>query len=184
LVIDYDGIRRIHRLERSSSKLSDLSEDFYNGLNDFVRSEREAYLASVKDFSPQKARDFANLKKMVEEIFSLREKKILTKALISSRTKEHSSDGLASHEKKLFAKLLSLLNGHNEIVEGLFQGKQVRKQKDLNIVPVKILSEIPAFVGTDMKDYGPFSDGKETSLPYAVAKLLVSRGLAEMKEGG
>ncbi len=184
MVMDYDEIRRIHRLERNTSKLVPLSENFYNELNDFVKDQRENYLDSLKEFSPNKARDFTNLKKMIEEIFSLREKKVITKALISSRTKESSLEGMPLPEKKLFEKLLSLLNSHNELMEGFFQGKSVNRQKDLNIVSVKILSEIPSFVGTDMKDYGPFSKDQIVSLPYAVAKLLVSRSMAERKKGG
>ena len=182
--LDYNEIRRIHRLEKSASKIVSLNEDFYNELNDFVSSERKTYLDSMNEFSSNTARDFANLKRMIEEVFSLREKKIITKALISSRTKEFSLDGFASQEKKLFEKILSLLNNHNELLSGMFVGNEKKKHRDLNTLSVRILSDIPSFVGTDMNDYGPFSKGQSVKLPYDVAKLLVKRELAEDMDGG
>lgn len=182
MAVDYDEIRRIHRLEKAASNLVKLPDDFYSDLSSFLSDAKESYLESLKDFSPAKARDFVNLKKMVEEIFLLREKKILTKALIASRTKEYSVEEFALQEKKFFEKMLSVLESHNEILDGFFSERQAKKQKDLNIVSVKVLSEIPSFVGADMKDYGPFSPGQTASVPFAVAKLLVARGLVSESE--
>jgi hypothetical protein len=42
-----------------------------------------------------------------------------------------------------------------------------------------ILKNVPTFVGTDMKEYGPFSEGDEVELPEKVAKLFVTRKLAK-----
>ena len=64
--LSYDEIRRIYRLEKNTSKLVELPEDFYNLLNDFVKEQKENYIQNLKDFSIEEARNFANLKKMVE----------------------------------------------------------------------------------------------------------------------
>jgi len=184
MAIDYDEVRRIYRLEKNSSRLVEVPDNFYNELNDFIGKEREEYLESLSEFSHSKTRDFMNLKKIVEEIFSLREKKIMNKALVSSRTREISPEQMPPQEKKLFESLLENLEKHNEILDDFFKGKAAKSQKDLNIVSARILSEIPSFVGTDMKDYGPFSKGQVVSLPYAIAKLLVARELAEIKGDG
>src|SRR3989338_3030786 len=98
--VDYDEIRRIHRLEKSSTQLAELAENFYSELADFISAEKKRYLDSLKSLSSSKARDFTNLKRLVEEIFSLREKKMLNKALISLRTDEVLEQNLTLPEKK------------------------------------------------------------------------------------
>jgi len=44
---------------------------------------------------------------------------------------------------------------------------------------LKIVNNVPMFVGSDMKKYGPFSKGDVVSLPEDVMNLLVSRNIAE-----
>ena len=185
MTISYDEIRRIHRLEKNSSKLVEVEQEFYNELHSFIVQEKASYLESLRDFSSSKARDFSNLKKMVEEIFSLRGKKILNKALAASHTKDADEAHMATQEKALFRELLSLLEKHNALLEGIFSDISSsaggEPNKDLNTLSVEILSEIPAFVGADMKEYGPFGKGVVVSLPLKVAKLLSARKLVEVK---
>lgn len=45
---------------------------------------------------------------------------------------------------------------------------------------LKILSDIPKFVGSDMDTYGPFSKGEMANLPNDVAEVLISRDVAEI----
>lgn len=44
---------------------------------------------------------------------------------------------------------------------------------------VKIISEVPEFMGTDLETYGPFEDGDEAELPDDNAEILLNRGNAE-----
>lgn len=178
--LSYEEIRRIHRLEKNSARLVEVDQEFYSELTDFLSDEKKSYLDSLRDLSSSKARDFTNLKKMVEEIFALRSKKILSRALIASRTGEASEDHMATQEKQMFRSLLSTLKKHSSILEEIFVGKQDSK-KALNKVGVEILSEVPEFVGVDMKDYGPFSKGEVVELPFKIAKFLSEKKLAEVK---
>src|SRR3989344_1995994 len=117
--LSYDEIRRIHRIEKNSSRLVEVNQEFYSEVDNFVALEKETYLKSVKNFSSASARDFLNLKKMVEEIFSMREKKILNYALGASRTKDAGEDHMALQEKKLFRSLVELLETHEAVIEAL-----------------------------------------------------------------
>lgn len=182
--LSYDEIRRIYRLEKNTSKLVELPEDFYNLLNDFVQEQKENYIQNLKDFSIEEARDFANLKKMVEEIFVLRERKILNAALIASRSGESQSMQLATPEKKVFDAVLLVLEKQHTVLVDMFSShgsgkKDSKSSRALDDTQVKILSEVPAFIGTDMKEYGPFSQNQRVSLPNKVAKLFFDRKLGE-----
>lgn len=47
---------------------------------------------------------------------------------------------------------------------------------------VKIKSEVPEFMGTDLEPYGPFEEGEEAAIPEENAEILVNRGNAEVVE--
>jgi len=176
--IDYDELRRIHRLEKNTSKLVEVDDDFIDSLQTFVEEEKKKYLASLKNFSSSDAREFANLKRIIEEVFLMREKKILNKALLAIHTKETETDKMSRQEKDTFKKLFKVLEEHHALGVDLF-GE--RDKPEAAIVSVNILKDIPTFVGTDMKEYGPFSEGQSVSLPPKIAKLFVTRKLAEEK---
>ena len=44
---------------------------------------------------------------------------------------------------------------------------------------VKITSEVPEFMGTDLEAYGPFEEGEQVEIPEDNAEILVNRGNAE-----
>src|SRR3989344_6966969 len=166
--MSYDEIRRIYRLEKNTSKLVEIDDGFFDSLNEFVKSQKEDYIKNLRDFSVAKAIDFPNLKKMIEEIFLLRQKKLMNYALIVSRTGEMPSQSMSVQEKKTFDKLLSVVNDHKSLLQDIFDEpkKNQKKGKDLNKVSVRILKDIPSFVGSDMEEYGPFTKDSTAELPY------------------
>jgi len=179
--LSYDEIRRIHRLERNSSKLVQVDSEFYNSLSEFLSAEKKDYLDSLKDFSSAKTRDFSNLKKMVEEIFSMRVKKILNAVLVASRTSEIDDSRMATQEKKMFKEIFSIMKKHTDLVDGVFASKagSSKEGKDLNNLSVRVLSDIPEFIGTDMNEYGPYKKGEVVDLPLKIMKLLSEKKFVE-----
>lgn len=166
-------------MEKNTSRIVEVDEDFYDNLKDFVKIQKISYLKSLKNLSMSKAKDFSNLKRMIEEIFLIREKKLLNKALVASRTGEVSEEKISLVEKKAFNELLGVLQRHKTVLNGIFEGDEEKNAIDLNKVSVRILKDIPAFVGTDMKEYGPFSAGQNSELPPKIANLLIARKLVE-----
>ena len=73
-------------MEKNSAQLVEVEDDFFSSLEEFLLSEKESYLKSLKDPSSSKARDFSNLHKLVVELFEIREKKLLNKALVALHT--------------------------------------------------------------------------------------------------
>ena len=183
LNVSYDELRRIYRLEKNTSKLVEVDDDFFEKLNAFMKSEKEEYLKSLRDISTSKARNFSNLKKMVQEIFALREKKLLNRALVASRTGDVALQKVSSEEKVTFIELLKLMALHRKSLAELFDGEP----QSFSIAEASsgelfsVLRDVPAFVGTDMKEYGPFSRGEVVPLPQKIAELLLSRKLVVEK---
>lgn len=47
---------------------------------------------------------------------------------------------------------------------------------------VKIVAQVPEFMGTDLETYGPFDEGEEAEIPEDNAEILINRGNAEAVE--
>ncbi|MCX8158666.1 MAG: hypothetical protein N3D73_03325, partial [Candidatus Diapherotrites archaeon] len=171
MVLDFDEIKRIYKLETSSLELVRLPYNFYNNLIEFIKNQPE-----ISHKSKDKRTDFSSISQTIYEILSIRKKKIISRALIYS-PKESTSLGLMPHEKKLYEAFVREIESYDEFLRELLNMKVEKIQKDLNIVYVKILSDIPSFIGADMKNYGPFKQGEEISLPYETAKLLTKRNI-------
>ncbi len=179
--IDYSELRKIYRIEKNTSKLVDVDENFFSSAEEFFKKEKEKYLESLKEPDSSKTRDFENLQRLVKDLFDLREKKLLNKALISSRTNETNLNGLSSEEKKTFEKISNVLEEHKKFLGELFENnkKSEKSFEKKSKTFIKIVKDVPAFVGSDMKQYGPFDEGKEIELADKTASLLLKRGLAE-----
>jgi len=180
--LDYDELRKIYRLEKNNSKLAEVDDDFFDSLKAFFEVQKKDYLHSLSELPTSKANQFSNLRKIVAEIFNIREKKLLNKALIASRTGELETSQLASQETETLKQLLSVLNKHQQFLDQVFSVKprsSLKKVKGLGKASLKILQNVPAFMGSDMKEYGPFEKDKAASVPEKIASLLVSRKLAE-----
>jgi len=182
--LDYDELRRIHRLEKNSSTPVEVGREFFVDLRTFVEVQRGKYILNLKNGSVSGARDYNNLEQVVKEIMDIRERKVLNKALIASRTNEYSLKGLTNEEEKLFKSVFGLLQSFKSDINGVFEvkaGKGKSKEKGLKKLSLQILSEIPSFIGADMKEYGPFTEGQTVELTEKTAALLVSKKLAEKK---
>jgi len=180
--LDYDELRKLYRLEKNSSSLAEVEDDFFDSLREFFEQEKKDYLKSLSDLSSTKAKSFTNLKKMVAEIFNIREKKLLNRALVASRTGELETSRLALEEAEILRELLSVLNRHQMVLDQIFSVKQKTGQSDSGKsggVSLKVLQNVPQFMGADMKEYGPFEKEKIVSVPEKIASLLVARNLAE-----
>ncbi len=184
--LDYDELRKIYRLEKNSSSLAEVDDNFFDSLEKFFEAEKKAYVQSLGDLSSTRAKSFSNLKKIIMEIFSIREKKLLNKALVASRTGELEASKMASQELETLKEMLSVLNKHQKMLDEILSIKGTAKLPKLGPaekISLKILQNVPAFMGSDMKEYGPFEQNKTISLPEKIASLLISRKLAEKARG-
>ncbi|MFH0970194.1 MAG: hypothetical protein V1776_01910 [Candidatus Diapherotrites archaeon] len=228
MAFDFEEMRRIYRLEKSTARLVDVPEDFFTLLHTLVEDERKKYFDSLNDLNTTRARDFGNLKKLVDEWFVVREKKLLNTVLVSAQLGEMDLAHLTVEEKRLFTQLYDTLRAHRNLTQSILDAnsafvgmvslpvenetislsnnssiahniplsnssplshsasspssahsQSASSSSSLAILSVRILSEIPSFVGTDLKEYGPYKTGEVVSLPSKIAQLFISRKLGE-----
>ena len=215
MAIDFEEMRRIYRLEKSTARLVEIPEDFFAQLHGLIEEERKKYFDSLQDLNATRARDFGNLKKLIDEWFLVREKKLLNTVLVAAQMGEKDMTHMAGEEKQMFTLVYDALTAHREIskkvldanggfspiVSPRVEAKPIVERASETIpastvvtqsayVPapssssdspsnIRILSEIPSFVGTDLKEYGPYKTGQVVELPHKIAQLFISRKLGE-----
>ncbi|RLG70217.1 MAG: hypothetical protein DRO04_02190 [Candidatus Iainarchaeum archaeon] len=179
--LTYDELRRIYRLEKSTTKLVQVSDDFYNALYEFLQNEKKRYLESLRSLGDADIKTFTNLKRMVQELLSLREKKILNMALIASRLDSYNIPNIPPVEKEMFQNILQILEKHNKILDDIFAPTlKKEKKEELKTIKIQLCADIPKFLGQDMQEYGPFKNNDVVTLPYKVANLLIEKNLAKV----
>jgi DNA replication factor GINS len=169
--ITFELIRRIQREEQRIPKLTKLPENFYEKVSSYLHQKRK-----MEEKEDRKtALETKNIERLVEDIFNRRERKILNNALISARTNIPPEN--LTEEEKLFFEVVnqSLRERRRNILNTLL--KSMDKQELESLIIFK--EDVPEFVGSDLKSYGPFKKGEIAKLPGENMKVLIERRIAE-----
>lgn len=179
--VDFDELKKIYRLESRSLKLTKLNPDFYKELKKFFSDEKKKYVSDIEEvFSPASIKKFETLKKMIEKIREMRTKKCLNLCLAYSRTNSLDEEGLIDFEIEFVKGIVKLIDKQNEFSQNIFgTHKKNKKQEQLPQVAVKFLEEVPAFIGADLKEYGPFGKDEVADIPQEMLKFMESKGLVK-----
>ncbi len=168
--ITYELIRRIQLEEQRIPKLTRIPENFFKSVDDYVRQKRQMSLRDDR----KNVFELKNLERLVENVYSRREEKILKFALTAAKT-NMLPENLLEEEKKFFNSLVESIKRRRE--ENLKRILAAEKKEEATMVVFK--EEVPEFVGSDTKSYGPFRKGDIAKLPEDNMKILVERGIAE-----
>lgn len=165
-MLTYETLRRMMTDEKNSKKLLNLPENFFE--------EAKAYLDNKARFASTKedAWELDSARRTLEDLFEIREGKLVGLALFHVRS-GISPGSLTREEKGFFDVLVSHIKQFQEKRTGMFQG---RKEP---MSTIALLQALPQFVGSDMKNYGPFERGDVVTVPEANARMLVEKGMAK-----
>jgi DNA replication initiation complex subunit (GINS family) len=177
--LDLDELRKIYRKELNSSRLHSLDPEFYKSLKKFIIQEKKKYLEALETMSQMELKKFENLKKMVLKIRELRLKKSLNLCLIYGRTNEFKEDNLVDFEADFVKGVLKLMEKQVDYTNGLFGVKKKKEDTKTGLIKAKVLQSIPSFIGTDMKEYGPFEEEDICEIPEEVYNILVTKKIVE-----
>ncbi|MBI3413594.1 MAG: DNA replication complex GINS family protein [Candidatus Aenigmarchaeota archaeon] len=167
-ILTFETIRRIHKDEELSVKLSKIPDDFFEKATQYIKAKED----SVKN-DPAAAQEFQNVKHRLRFIMETRERKILNMALYSVRT-GLPPENLMPSEKPFFESILESLNKFKQLREDVLEPK--------TSAPLKVVAftdDVGAFLGEDMISYGPFKKGDIASIPEKNSEILISGKKAE-----
>ncbi len=186
-LITYETIRTVHRSEKDE-QLQQLPDNFFEAVKNWLahkRTNKDTYSLLETE----------NAKKLLEDIINRREKKIVLAALRTIRG-ELPPKNLTDSEQKFFDDMvISLKQFREKIKEEIMSFDEIVEQKiedtkkiveelkpEVKIEDkkmIRILNNVPKFVGADMKNYGPFAKGDVVSLPDEIMNLLIARSMGE-----
>jgi len=142
------------------------------------------------------ALEFENGKKLLEDIISIRTRKIILAALRTVRGAA-PPEQLTEKEAEFFDRMVTEFKSFmesmkvsacgpdgvvEEKIEAVKKLKEEKEEKNINNVKIRILKEVPEFVDSDLRKHGPYTPGETIETTPEVANLLVMRKLAERVE--
>jgi len=167
--ITFELIRKVQREEQRLPKLTKLPENFFTLVAAYLDHKRRLLINDDrKGFL-----EIKNIERLVEDIVNRRERKILNAALISGRTRI-VSENLTEEEKGFHNSLVALIKDRRtELFQPIFTDK--RETADL----IVFKEDVPEFVGSDMKTYGPYKKGDTAKLPEDNVRVLLEKNIVE-----
>lgn len=167
--ITFDLIRKIQREEQRSPKLSKIPENFYSAIHSYINQKRQIAKEDRKNVI-----EIKNIERLIEDVFDRRERKVVTAAVNAART-NIQPESMTEEEKDFFDLVAGSIRNRRETnLRKLFVAE---KGEEGSLIVFR--DEVPEFVGSDMKNYGPFKKGDIAKLPDENTKLLIDQGVVE-----
>lgn len=196
--VTYETLFDLLRREKGRNELQDLEKSFYEDVEAYMEEKKKSLTMSSSRGEKEKINiQLKNIKKILRELYELREKKIISLASSKVRTSSNLIDTskLLDKEKSLFDEACDLFSKYKtEILEKIISNgfeeepvqkeavpekEEVKKEIEEEIQKIKILNDLPRFLGVDKKVYGPFNKGDVTEMPLSTAILLLDKNRAE-----
>ncbi len=184
--LDYKKLRDLAREERSSPGLVRLPEDFHASVENFLTSKFSEMESSR---SVMQMREFENATAIIRELSSIRQQKILFKAIRNGGV--HGSTGeMTREEHGLYDRFCSVIEEEKGRLDALlsrFESKKTASQataqpeaaQGVMLKKVRFTKDVLAFRGQNNETFGPYKTGEEGALPATEAEWLLRGKLAE-----
>lgn len=195
--MEISDLAEMVRKERASSSFQELGESFYTGLRELVEKTFSSH--------PEYSKERENLKNLISDLISIREKKLLKNALSFARSGENIEfESLTESEKNAIkiiveafknnrAELTKIIYSKNAprmpatpkspekpaIKEEKTASPQIQEKPQVKKITICMLSELPSILGSDNKVYGPFKKEDVVFLPEKNAKIFIAQGHAK-----
>lgn len=195
VVITYETLYEILMREKSRTDIQKLDKDFFNDVIKYLKDKKdilESQKSKDNSFALKEIERTSNqlesIYKILKELYEKRESKIISLALLNSRSKSNIDFSLfLPEEAKFYENLKNNLNLYRDnILNNILQGKlpMLKEPKTIKTdfqdkILVRFINQVPKFVGSNGFAYGPFDEEDMANLPADVARLLIKKGRAE-----
>lgn len=174
--LSYESLRSAQLEERHDPSLKALPEDYYSSYGGYLKRLQDKL---SNNFNLNDAKAFENSAGVFNSLFERRKQKIVFKALKDASNEVLDGEGLTKQEKRLYSTLVQVFNDYDGERASISRVKSSKPSS--SGVRVKVLMDLPQFVGVDNASYGPYSKGTEVALPDKIAALLLKRKAAEKR---
>jgi DNA replication factor GINS len=162
-------MRKIVTEEKNTTNLVSLPDNFFKDVKVYLTRKTELSVDKEDKWELESAR------RLLQDLFEIRERKILNLALYYVRSGV-MPENMVHEEREFFNIVVSQIKDFQAKRKEMFEKEVVKKDV------VAILDILPEFVGSDLKNYGPFKQGDIVTLPKDNANLLIEKGVAKRIE--
>lgn len=201
VVITYETLFEILRREKSRGDLQELDTGFFKDIISYLAQKKGMLLKKPvasglfgEEERMQTESQVLNIKRLIRQLYELRERKIIDMALNRSRTQSNLLDdsALLPEEKIFYETLVSrmdeqrrdllylILNAEAQMPSNEPE-KKIKEPKKPDVT-LKFSDDVEEFVDEEMNSHGPFSSGDVATLPANLAQMLIERHGAERLE--
>ncbi len=174
-ILTFETLYNILRKEKTIVELQELEKSFYQDINNYQK-DKEKVLETQP--SPIIKKQLENTRRVIEELYEKREKKLIQLAISNLKTKEPNIENILPEELELYQKILKILKEtKRQILKTENIEKNIEKKSDL--LTIRLKQPIPKFVDTNLKAYGPFEEEYMASVPRKIAEILIKNQKAE-----
>ncbi len=164
-MLTFEGLRKLFAEEKAGSKLVALSETFFDEVKEYLESKGRMA-------GQEGAWEITEARNIIEGLLSTRERKLLALALHAARD-GIEVENIHSIERGFFDEIVQVCKKYAEKRKGLLESKPIMMSL------IAFLEPLEAFVGIDMRTYGPFAKGDLATMPEENTKLLVEKGVVK-----
>lgn len=190
VAVTYEALFEILRREKDKEELQKLDMDFFKNLASYIREKQDILTKKGLDMFSEGEKEKAekqllNIKKIIQEIYSRRERKIISMAVDKVRVGGIiDTSCLLDEERAFYEELIKVLEKGRESLVNALKAEQVEEAEEPKALKtttkmVRFLSAVPKFVDQDLNVLGPFEADDMASLPVEIADILISKGRAE-----
>jgi DNA replication initiation complex subunit (GINS family) len=159
----YSEVEKAYRLERASPTLQSIPDNFYDEARKLAEHpDAGEYRQVILDY--------------IDKIYSLRSNKVIHyagRAAVGSKP----ADNILPAEEKLYNRIIEAISQSK--VEVMFRMPEPPPEAKRPMVKVRMKQPLPAIVGTDSMEYGPYKEDDVAELPEDSANILIGRNAAE-----
>lgn len=167
--ITFELIRKIQREEQRTPKLTELPEGFYKNVKSYLERKKSATNRKV-------VLEAKNVERLVEDIFNRRERKVFNLSIITART-GIPPENLTEEENGFFESIVTMLKKRrSDIIDKILKKDVGEKETETLVI---FNEDVPEFMGSDMKTYGPFKKGDISKLPEENMSIMIEKGVAK-----
>lgn len=177
-MISYQEIYDLLRKEKYNESLQALPNHFLKELSLYLNEKKTIVDKDQKglfsDTQKVSRKQFENAISIVNELLSIREKKVLNLAFTAAKTglSKKDTENLLRHEKELFESVVKKLEDNQNSLSLILEGKD--EEKDLKNVLIRFKQEVPKFFDLEGKEIGPFNSGDIANLQKEIADILIN----------
>lgn len=174
-MISYEDIYNIVRQEKYNEVLQKLPKNFINEVREYIKEKKKNLEKKSGEFDEalnKLKKQFENALILIDELFCIRQKKIVNLALLAkiSGVSKYDIENMLPEEKELFEEILKKIK---EIDEKIKIKLNDQKEEKRNNILVRFKEDIPEFLDAEGNKLGPFKKGDIVNLPYDIAKILL-----------